>query len=94
MALDWCILGPDGAPEVQVAMSPDAHRVLLARGRHLPLLGRAADYYGDAEYAPGEVGGLLDELASVGPLAGAEAELAALCQEAMRRRCGIGVVAD
>ena len=94
MSLDWCTLRPDGTPEVAVAMGTDSHHVLFVRGGHLPLLCRAADYYQDADYAPDEVGELLDELASIGPLAGTEAKLAALCRDALRRGCGIFAIAD
>jgi hypothetical protein len=62
------------------------------------LLARAADYYEDAAYAPGEVAGLLAELAAVGPRAGGAADvvaaLAALCEEAVRRQRGIVALAD
>jgi hypothetical protein len=64
----------------------------------LPLLARAGDYYEDAAYAPGEVPGLLTELAAVGPRAGGAAgvvaALAALCEEAVRRRLGVVAVSD
>ncbi len=64
----------------------------------LPLLARAADYYEDATYTPGEVPGLLAELAAVGPRAGGArdvvAALAALCEEAVRRRQGVVALAD
>jgi hypothetical protein len=75
-------------------MEEDAHRALLSRCGHLPLLRRAADYYEDAAYGPDEVGGLLDELVSIGPRAGAAAELEALCREALRRRGGLVAIAD
>jgi hypothetical protein len=94
MALDWCILGPTGAPEIAIAMGPDAHHEFMVRVGHLPLLARAADYYGDSEYSPAEVSGLLEELASVAPLGGAAVELVALCEEAVRRGQGIVTLAD
>jgi hypothetical protein len=81
-------------PDAHVAMGEDAHHALLSRCGHLPLLRRVADYYEDAAYSPAEVGGLLNELASVGPLTGAAAELEALCKEALRSRCGLVAVAD
>jgi hypothetical protein len=81
-------------PGAHVAMEEDAHRALLSRCGHLPLLRRAADYYEDAAYGPDEVGGLLDELVSIGPRAGAAAELEALCREALRRRGGLVAIAD
>jgi hypothetical protein len=81
-------------PDAHVAMGEDAHYTLLSGCGHLPLLRRATDYYEDAAYAPAEVVGLLNELASVGPLAGAAAELEALCKEALRRRCGLVAIAD
>jgi hypothetical protein len=94
MALDWCILGLDGAPVVTAAMEPDGHHELLSRGGHLPLLARAADYYTDAEYTPSEVRTLLDELSALGPLNDAEEKLAVLCREALHRGCGIVALAD
>lgn len=76
-----------------VALDEDAHQALLSRCGHLPLLRRAADYYEDAAYAPAEVAGLLDELATAGGVARA-VELAALCREALRRECGLIAVSD
>jgi hypothetical protein len=64
----------------------------------LPLLARAADYYEDAAYTPDEAPGLLAELAAVAPRASGAADvvaaLAVLCEEAVRRRRGIVVLAD
>lgn len=76
-----------------VALDEDAHQALLSRCGHLRLLRRAADYYEDAAYAPDEVAVLLDELQTAGGSAAA-VELAALCQEALQRQCGIIAVAD
>lgn len=81
-------------PGAYVAMEEDVHHALLSRCGHLPLLRRAANYYEDAVYAPAEVGRLLEELASVGPLAGTAAELEALCRAALRRECALIAIAD
>lgn len=72
---------------------PD-HHFMLSRGGHLPLLSRAKDYYADANYTPNEITQLIDELASIGPLVAVEAEIVALCGEALRRGCGIAVICD
>lgn len=77
---------PDPAPAPRSPLPP------------LPLLARATDYYEDAAYTPDEVPGLLAELTAVGPRAGGAAAvvaaLAALCEEAVRRRRGIVALAD
>ena len=38
------------------------HRNLMATGGHLPMIGRAADYFGRADYDSSELGDLADEL--------------------------------
>lgn len=54
MALDFAILGEDGAPREQVSIRADAHHRLmqLARSTGSPQLERVAVYYEDAEYTP------------------------------------------
>jgi hypothetical protein len=97
MALDWCILGPDGRPDVVVPLGLEMHSRLMARAASKPLLGRAADYYADAEYAPTEVAALLAELSDLpdrGGLGTALPQLEELCAEAQRRGCGVAVLAD
>jgi hypothetical protein len=81
-------------PTTRVAMDEPDHAALMSRGGHRPLLRRAGDYYADAVYTPDEVPRLIEELTALGPLIGAGAGLAALCEAAVRRGCGLIAVAD
>ena len=99
MALDWCMLGPARDPHGEVSISLNAHVELLYRAGGLPLLACARDYYADAEYAPGEVAGLLVELQGIGPDDGGELatvlpHLKNLCLEALRRGWSVAALAD
>jgi hypothetical protein len=81
-------------PAAHFAMDEEVHEALLSCCGHRPFLQRAADYYRDAEFAPEEVDMFLKELAAAEPLPESAAELKSLCEEAIRRRCGIVAVAD
>jgi hypothetical protein len=99
MALDWCILCPSGAPDMTVPVEMDVHSALFSQAAGVNLLDRARDYHKDADYTAGEIAGLLQELRT--RAAGADsdsgtvlARLERLCEEALRRGCGISVLAD
>lgn len=64
MALDFAILGEDGAPQEQISIRSDEHHRLveLARSTESHLLPRAADFYEDSAFAAAEVPALLCEI--------------------------------
>lgn len=66
MPLDFAILGDDGAPARQVSLGVDTHHRLMGFVSILPgPLGCVADYYGDFEYTPTEIPGLLRQVDSI-----------------------------
>lgn len=71
MALDFSILGDDGAPQGGVELSPALHPDLMeaARANGLRIIQRFDDYYEDSAVAPDELAEWLAEVAALRNLA-------------------------
>ncbi len=87
MALDFTILGADGAPAGFVGIRPSAHDRLLSRARSvgLQMLLRTADYYADAEFEFNELPGLMSELRVLQSAVSNDTEL----EEVVRLLCSL-----
>lgn len=64
MSLDFAMLNERGAPFAQVSIGTRTHEDLmgLVEGQPQSLFHRVSDYYGDAEFQPGELPVLLGEV--------------------------------
>jgi hypothetical protein len=102
VSLDFVILRSSGAPEHEVRVHEDEHRLLIAAAGRVGLqqLSRVDDYYGKVEYSTEQVGLLVAELRRLDRSQLGDAALAVvqqleeLCSTALASGSGIWALGD